>query len=343
MVICIIVAEKTMRLSAFSLMALSLTVPEIAQAQEMLFRLPAACEVGRTCFIQHYVDHDTSPGSQDYRCGTLTYDGHDGTDIRLPTTAAQKAGIDVLAAADGKVLRTRDSMEDISVSGRGRESVENTECGNGALVDHGHGWQTQYCHMAKDSLAVKPGDTVKAGDRIGRIGLSGATEFPHLHFTVRKDGEVVDPFTSGPASQACGAGQQASLWEPSVQSALAYQAGSVLNKGFAPGPVTMEAIESGASEQNTPTTSSPALVAFVRAIGLKGGDVQVLTLFDTDGKPIAQNKAPPLDRDKAQWMMFAGIKQPAGGFRPGLYRAIYRVERDGKPAIEQAFGISLRL
>ncbi|PVE24532.1 M23 family peptidase [Microvirga sp. KLBC 81] len=331
-----------MRLPAFSLIASCLAIPGAVHAQDISLRFPVACEVGRTCFIQHYVDHIADSGIGDYRCGTLTYDGHDGTDIRVPTTAAMKAGVDVVAAADGKVLRTQDSMEDVSIMGRGRESVENTECGNGAVVDHGNGWQTQYCHMAKSSLAVKPGEMVKAGDRIGRIGLSGATEFPHLHFTVRKDGKVVDPFTSGPASQACGAGQQASLWEPSVQSALAYQAGSVLNKGFAPGPVTMEAIESGSAEQNTPTTTSPALVAYARAIGLKGGDVQVLTLFDTDGKPIAQNKAPPLDRDKAQWMIFAGIRQPAGGFRPGLYRAIYRVERDGKPAIEQAFGMSLR-
>jgi murein DD-endopeptidase MepM/ murein hydrolase activator NlpD len=233
-------------------------------------------------------------------------------------------------------------MEDISITGRGRESVENAECGNGALVDHGNGWQTQYCHMAKGSLAVKPGDNVKAGDRIGRVGLSGATEFPHLHFTVRKDGKVVDPFTAGPASQACSTERQASLWEASAQRGLAYEAGSVLNKGFAPGPVTMEAVESGAAERNPPTTTSPALVAYVRAIGLKGGDVQILTLFDADGKPVAQNKAPPLDRNKAQWMMFAGLKQPAGGFRPGLYRAIYRVERDGKPAIEQAFGVALR-
>jgi murein DD-endopeptidase MepM/ murein hydrolase activator NlpD len=308
----------------------------------MSFRLPVACEIGRTCFVQHYVDHDPSPEARDYRCGTLTYDGHDGTDIRVPTMAAQRAGVDVLAAADGKVLRTRDGMEDISITGRGRESVENAECGNGALVDHGNGWQTQYCHMAKGSLAVKPGDNVKAGDRIGRVGLSGATEFPHLHFTVRKDGKVVDPFTAGPASQACSTERQASLWEASAQRGLAYEAGSVLNKGFAPGPVTMEAVESGAAERNPPTTTSPALVAYVRAIGLKGGDVQILTLFDADGKPVAQNKAPPLDRNKAQWMMFAGLKQPAGGFRPGLYRAIYRVERDGKPAIEQAFGVALR-
>jgi murein DD-endopeptidase MepM/ murein hydrolase activator NlpD len=332
-----------MRLPVFGLIALGLC--GAVSAQEISLRLPVACEIGRTCFIQHYVDHDPTAQARDHLCGTLTYDGHDGIDIRVPTMAAQKAGVDVLAAADGTVLRTRDGMEDISITGRGRESVGNTECGNGALIDHGNGWQTQYCHLARGSLRVKSGDVLRAGDRIGQIGLSGATEFPHLHFTLRKDGQAVDPFTSGAAgtaSPACEIRQRASLWEPSVLRSLAYEAGSVLNKGFAPGPVTMEAIESGTAERNTPTTTSPALVAYVRAIGLKGGDVQVLTLFDTDGKPIAQNKAPPLDRDKAQWMMFAGIKQPAGGFRPGLYRAIYRVEREGKAAIEQAFGISLR-
>jgi hypothetical protein len=194
--------------------------------------------------------------------------------------------------------------------------------------------------MARGSVAVRSGREVKAGDRIGQIGLSGLTEFPHLHFAVLKDGKPVDPFAYGAPEKSCGGGR--SLWEPSAQRALAYQAGSVLNKGFSPAPVTMEAIESGAAEQNTPTTGSPALVAYVRAIGLKGGDVQILALFDPDGKPLTQSKAPPLDRDKAQWMLFTGVRQPEGGFRPGLYRALYRVERDGRPAIEQAFGIDLR-
>ncbi|MGO4572077.1 M23 family metallopeptidase [Microvirga sp. 2TAF3] len=329
-----------MRLLSSSLFALAVLASPAATAQTPSLRLPVACEIGRTCFIQHYVDRDPSPEAQDYRCGTLTYDAHSGTDIRLPSMASQKAGVAVLAAADGKVLRVRDGIEDVSVAGRGRESVENAECGNGALIDHGDGWQTQYCHMAKGSLAVRPGDNVKAGDRIGRVGLSGMTEFPHLHFTVRKDGKVVDPFAYGATEKSCGGGT--SLWDESLRRVLAYAAGSVLNKGFAPGPVTMEAIESGAAEKDPPVTMSPALVAYVRAIGLKGGDEQVLTLFDPDGKPIAQNKAPPLDRAKAQWMAFAGIKRPEGGFRPGLYRAVYRVMRDGKPAIEQAFGISLR-
>lgn len=330
-----------MRVSFPALLALAVIAPPVAaSAQDLALRLPVACEIGRSCFVQHYVDRDPSPAARDYQCGTLTYEGHNGIDIRVPTMAAQKAGVDVIAAADGKVLRTRDGMEDASIRGQGQESVANTECGNGAVVDHGNGWETQYCHMAKGSLAVKPGDTIRTGDRIGRIGLSGMTEFPHLHFTVRKDGNVVDPFAFGAPEKACGGGT--SLWEASARQALAYHAGGVLNKGFAPGPVTMEAIESGAAERETPTTTAPALVAFVRSIGLKGGDVQILTLFDPDGKPLAQNKAPPLDRDKAQVMAFSGVKQPPGGFRPGLYRAIYRVERDGKPAIEQAFGINLR-
>ncbi|NIX75485.1 M23 family metallopeptidase [Microvirga terricola] len=328
-----------MRALSLSLFALT-ACAEPALAQDISLRLPVACEMGRTCFIQHYVDSDPSPSVSDYRCGSMTYDGHDGTDIRVPTMAAQKAGVNVIAAADGTVLRTRDGVADISVNERGKASVENTECGNGAVIDHGQGWETQYCHMAKGSIAVKPGDTIKAGDIIGRVGLSGMTEFPHLHFTVRKDGKVADPFAYKAPEKSCGGGT--SLWQTSLRGQLAYEAGTVINKGFAPGPVTMEGIESGAAERDTPTTRSPALVTFVRAIGLKSGDEQVLTLFDPDGKPIAQNKAPPLDRNKAQIMSFTGIKQPEGGFRPGLYRAVYRVVRDGKPAIEQAFGVALR-
>jgi murein DD-endopeptidase MepM/ murein hydrolase activator NlpD len=306
-----------------------------ASAQEITLRLPVACEIGRSCFIQKYLDHDPSPAMRDYQCGAPGEDGHDGTDFRLPSMVEQRSGVDVLAAADGKVATTREGVPDAFVREENRDKISQIGCGNAVVIDHGQGWRTAYCHMAKGSLTVRSGREVKAGDKIGRIGLSGLTEFPHLHFTVLKDGKPVDPFAYGAPEASCGGGK--SLWEGSLQRGLAYEAGRALNKGFAPGPVTV----AGAAEQEVPTTRSPALVAYVRAIRLKGGDVQTLTLFDPDGRPLAQNKVPPLDRDKAQWMAFAGVRPPEGGFRPGLYRAIYRVERDGKPAIEQAFGISL--
>ena len=44
---------------------------------------PVACQPGRTCEIQHYVDRDPGPGVRDHRCGTMTYEGHNGVDIRL--------------------------------------------------------------------------------------------------------------------------------------------------------------------------------------------------------------------------------------------------------------------
>lgn len=336
---------KTLALAvkAGLLLAAAAQAQEASPSGDIALRLPVACEIGRTCFVQNHVDRDPAGGVRDYRCGTLTYDGHNGVDFRLPTLAAQEAGVDVLAAAAGTVLRVRDGVEDVSVKARGRESVAGAECGNGLAIGHGGGWETQYCHMARGSLAVKPGDRVAAGDRIGRIGLSGLTEYPHLHFTLRKDGRVMDPFAAGApaASGSCADRNGKTYWEPALERLLAYRPGLVLNRGFAPGPVTMEAIESGAAGREAPGPQAPALVAFVRAIGLKAGDVQVLTLLSPDGRPLARNQAPPLDADKAQWMMFAGLRRPAEGFPKGAYRAVYRVERAGRPVIEETFGTEL--
>ena len=52
---------------------------------------PADCTLGQDCYIQQYHDHDPGPEATDYTCGPLSYDGHDGTDIALPTRAAMAA------------------------------------------------------------------------------------------------------------------------------------------------------------------------------------------------------------------------------------------------------------
>jgi hypothetical protein len=296
---------------------------------------PVACEVGRTCVIQHYVDHDAGSGTRDYTCGTLVNDGHNGTDIRVPDLATQRAGVDVLAAADGAVLRTRDEMPDVSVATAGHTSVEGRNCGNGLLIDHGGGWETQYCHLARGSVRVKNGERVTAGQPIGRVGMSGMAEFPHLHFTVRQGRTVVDPFAYRPDAATCGSGT--SLWAETLRASLAYRERSMLNFGFAPDPVTMETIEAGTAGKAPLDTNAPALVAFVRAIGLKAGDTQRLLVKAPGGQILADSKADALDRNKAQWMMFAGRKQPASGWSPGEYRATYSVVQDGKMVLEHEF------
>src|SRR5688572_19553698 len=143
-----------MRLFALSLLALAGVAAAPSGAPKLGF--PLACEPGRTCEVQHYVDRDPGPGTRDYRCGLQTYEKHTAVDIRVPDMAAQRRGVAVLAAAPGKVLRTRDGVADKTI-GQAADPRDPVGCGNAVVIDHGAGWQTSYCHMANGSVRVKPG------------------------------------------------------------------------------------------------------------------------------------------------------------------------------------------
>lgn len=292
---------------------------------------PVACEMGIECFVQQYVDHDPGPGVRDYACGGQSYDGHDGTDIRLRSTADVERGVGVIAAAAGTVVSTRDSVPDRLVrSPEDRLRIANRECGNGVLIDHGDGWQTQYCHLRRGSIVVKRGDRAEVGHKLGEIGYSGDAAFPHVHLTVRKDGKPVDPFQSDPTA-ACGEPKQ-SLWSSAARKALAYRQGEILAFGFSGAPVELEQLEAGKARPAVPTLASPALVAYVWAINLKKDDQIAVRLLGADGNPLGRNSV-TLDRNKAQYMLFAGSNRPPAGWTPGTYKAIVDVRRDGKAVI----------
>jgi hypothetical protein len=332
---------RLMRLAALALplvFAACSGQPETAAAPEgPRLVLPVACLVGETCAVQTYVDRDVTQNAEDFRCGPRTNDGHDGVDFRVPDMAAQARGVDVLAAADGVVSRLRDGMADISVTAAGAPVVAGQECGNGVVIDHGGGWETQYCHLGQGSVRVKSGETVRAGQPIARIGLSGNTEYPHLHLAVRRDGVAVDPFAPDPYGEDCA--EQPTLWTPQAAAQLAYRSGEVLNAGFTNGPVDMAAIEAGSLAP--PDSEAPALVAFVRAIGLEQGDVQALSLKDANGAVLATSRLPPLETAKAQYMMFVGKKRPETGWPSGEYSAQYQVLRGGKVVVTRAWRIRI--
>src|SRR4051812_34698491 len=110
-----------------------LAAPLAARAQTIELKLPIDCEVGRSCFIQNYVDHDASANARDYQCGTLTYNDHDGTDFRLTSLLAQRAGVNVLAVADGQVLRMRDGVVDV-LQKPSETPADDRACGNGIVI-----------------------------------------------------------------------------------------------------------------------------------------------------------------------------------------------------------------
>jgi murein DD-endopeptidase MepM/ murein hydrolase activator NlpD len=112
-------------------------------------------------------------------------------------------GADVLAAAEGRVINAvNDQPEDPSAMQRPNETQESyfgrlqkeqgqrlakgltAITGNYVMIDHGKGEYSLYAHLQPGSVRVHAGDQVKAGDAIGKLGSSGNSTEPHLHFHI---------------------------------------------------------------------------------------------------------------------------------------------------------------
>jgi hypothetical protein len=322
------------------ILLLALLASALARAQAPLrLALPVDCVPGRDCFVQNYVDHDPTSVYRDYACGAQSYDGHDGTDFRVPSMAAVRSGVAVLAAANGVVAGVRDGMKDVSIRETGKEAVKDRECGNGLVLRHADGWETQYCHLAQGSVAVTRGQSVRAGDRLGSVGLSGLTEFPHLHLTVRHRGKAVDPFAPSPDPSACASEQ--TLWDEATAAALVYRRRVMLNHGFSERVLSMNDVENLPPGEAAPTSQSPALIAYVRMIGLEAGDTAQLVLRAPGGTVIAEKRMPALERAQAQTLALIGRKRPAAGWPGGTYRAEYQVSNAGKIVFSKQFSMPI--
>ncbi|AEE92725.1 Peptidase M23 [Tepidanaerobacter acetatoxydans Re1] len=94
---------------------------------------------------------------------------HDGLDI------GASYGATIVATADGMVTFTGYR------SGYGRT----------VTISHGYGFETSYCHNS--SILVKTGQQVKKGQGIAKVGSSGRSTGPHLHYMVRLNGQLQDP------------------------------------------------------------------------------------------------------------------------------------------------------
>jgi murein DD-endopeptidase MepM/ murein hydrolase activator NlpD len=106
-----------------------------------------------------------------YRSDPVTHGrgDHQGVDI------AAAPGQPVRASADGIVMRAG------MIGGLGKA----------IYLAHGYGVTTRYGHMSK--VEVRPGQRVKRGDIIGRVGNTGRSTGYHLHYEVRQDGQPVNP------------------------------------------------------------------------------------------------------------------------------------------------------
>lgn len=95
---------------------------------------------------------------------------HQGIDIGAAN------GADIVAAADGTV----------------RAATSSSAAGNYVMIDHGGGLYSVYMHASE--LLVSPGQQVTAGQVIARVGSTGISTAPHLHFGVSQNGSYVSPW-----------------------------------------------------------------------------------------------------------------------------------------------------
>ena len=101
--------------------------------------------------------------------GSLWIDTHKGIDL------AARTGTHVHASADGVVHLV----------------TTEPKWGKRVMIKHDDGYMTTYAHL--NSFIVSPGQSVKAGQKIGHVGSTGKSTGPHLHFEIRKDDQLVDP------------------------------------------------------------------------------------------------------------------------------------------------------
>jgi murein DD-endopeptidase MepM/ murein hydrolase activator NlpD len=291
--------------------------------------LPLACQPHKTCFIQTYVDIDPGKGVKDYMCGSATYDQHSGVDFRLLSAAATKTPVAVLASADGTVKAVRDGVADVFLKKAKPQDVAGRECGNGVILDHGGGWETQYCHVRQGSVHVTKGQAVKRGDQLGEVGFSGMADFAQVFLSVRHDSKVVDPFLPDAVDGKCDSEARGpGLWEPSAAAAFPYKNGEMIGAEFVGAPPDVNALEVNDRDVVPLTPTSPVLVLYGRFINLKKGDRVHFVASGPTGA-IFDEFAQPLDKNKVTYVAFTGKRRGDDPWPTGHYDGRVALVRDG--------------
>ncbi len=318
--------------------------PLTASDRPITLSLPIACDPGEDCWVVNFVDLDSGPGRLDYQCGQMSYDGHKGTDIALANMARLSENVPVLAAAAGRVGGVRDGMDDVNVRKIVREALDGRECGNGVRIDHGDGWVTQYCHLKKGSVLVSAGQQVEAGQALGAVGLSGLTEFPHVHLSVRRGETVVDPFRGVADAPACGIGS-VPLWdEVTLGQLTAIPAPVLLDAGFADKVPSMEEAASGSGAVDQLQPDSEAVVLWLRATGTQPGDTARLMVFLPDGT-VFFDETVTAERHRAAFFRAFGRKNTErnfpNGFPSGGWQGRITLSRDGVVTADRTFDLTV--
>lgn len=285
--------------------------------QSFQLQFPVRCTINKDCWIINYVDDDPTTNWHDYKNGRQTYEGHTGTDIAIKNIDRMSQGVDVLAAACGTVIATRDGVPDKNALSQDINQLQNIGCGNRVAIKHLGNWITDYCHMKRGSIRVKKGDYVSAGQTIGQIGMSGLTEFPHIHINVQQNNKFYDPFTG---LERYTKGSKNPLWAANVLQQLSYNPLVVYNIGVSPQIPNLLDIRNGKYQSNNISCNANMIIIWLDSFHVEKGDLVNIVVKNTNGTTFL-NENVTVSSSNAKKLMYTGRQRPAGGFAKGNYTA----------------------
>jgi murein DD-endopeptidase MepM/ murein hydrolase activator NlpD len=172
------------------------------------------------------VDHKRGAGANGLDCQSYRklpfpycYQGHKGTDYLMKDgniRMSLKRSIDVVAAAPGEVWKIATGNFDRCFGDPTRKNGINCKRGdnitpaNYVLIKQDDGLYAGYYHLQKNSVPTtlrartdsRPGTRVKCGQKLGRVGSSGNSAYPHLHFNLSENeapngAGFIDPYKEG--------------------------------------------------------------------------------------------------------------------------------------------------
>lgn len=252
-----------------------ITLPFTRATQAIELRFPVACQIMNNCWISNHVDLNDKIGAiSDYKCEAKATDNNKSTHIALNSMNAVSQNIPVVASAGGVV--------DFAGNGGGF-------CGTRVTITHDKGWKTNYCHLNSQNLSVQSGQTVQTGQVLSSIGMTGQTQWPHLSFSVLRNGMIFDPFSGRSSIEGCARDADKPLWIDGINPP--YEPAAVINAGFTVGFASNQSILNGTATAATKIDAkTPQLSLWSLLLNLRRGDRIELTVQTPTGRILNEIK-----------------------------------------------------
>lgn len=230
----------------------------------------------------------------DHKCGSKTYDGHQGTDFVIRGFTQMDSSVRVLAAADGEVIHVTEDLFD-----RETEGIVAYGLGNYVGIYHASSnTYSYYAHLKTNSVIVALGDLVSAGQFIAEVGSSGNSTDPHLHFELWNPGVLADP-TIDPWGIPCDSGSTRWTSPPLYDTSYAVWEYGMVNYDSVANfvPSTWVPLKERLDLKDNFTSDDPFFTFWALQYGLKIGDETTIEWYEPNGDLYASETVSYLTRD----------------------------------------------